>query len=95
MSAHTTETQNHWHLDKRIIIPVIISIVLGVPNAFWWANNLANRINIVERDLAKVELTTKESIRFQQEVNERMSRVEEKLIILIDLQREKIRRDSN
>lgn len=60
------ESDNHWHLDKRVPVAMIATMLLWIFSAAWWGSNLETRIVTLE------ELATK-----NQTVEARLSRIEE------------------
>lgn len=47
----TEERESDWHLDKRIPIALIITILLQTGGAIWWASSTSTRLQAVERTL--------------------------------------------
>ena len=40
---------NQWHLDKRVPIALIITILSGYAGFVWWASDMNSRVTHVER----------------------------------------------
>lgn len=38
-----------WHLDKRVPIALILTLVLQTGGLVWWASSLSERVNALER----------------------------------------------
>lgn len=47
-----TSPNEPWHLDKRVPIALIVTIVLQTAGLVWWAASLEGRLMRVERDTA-------------------------------------------
>ena len=45
------ESLEHWHLDKRIPIALIITLFAYGFTGTWWLSTLGNRMEVVERTL--------------------------------------------
>lgn len=39
----------HWVLDKRVPIAVVVTIILQTAGMVWWAANLSNRVSNLEQ----------------------------------------------
>jgi hypothetical protein len=39
----------HWHLDKRVPLALIMTIVIQTAGLVWWASSLSERVNSLER----------------------------------------------
>ena len=46
MSDDTSD--RHWHLDKRVPVALIITIVMQTIGIVWWAANLSARVDALE-----------------------------------------------
>ena len=42
----------HWHLDKRVPISLIVTILIQTAVIVWWAAGTAERINVLEKQAA-------------------------------------------
>lgn len=40
-----------WHLDKKVPLALIFTILAQTAVGFWWASNQATRLEVVERKL--------------------------------------------
>ena len=61
----------HWHLDKRVPLALIVTIVVQTAGLVWWASSLSERVNSLER--------TREATAPQAD---RLTRVEVKLEVM-------------
>lgn len=43
----TSDTR--WHLDKRVPIALIVTILVQTGGALWWAASVSERVNTLER----------------------------------------------
>ena len=43
---------NHWHLDKRVPLAIIIALVFQTFGAIWWAASMTNRVEVMEAYVA-------------------------------------------
>lgn len=41
-------TENHWHLDKRVPIAIIVSLSVQSAAIIWWAATMEARVNAIE-----------------------------------------------
>lgn len=42
------EAAEHWHLDRRVPIALILTIALQSASAIWWASSISHRVSQVE-----------------------------------------------
>jgi hypothetical protein len=45
------QDQDHWHLDRRVPIALIIAIAVQTGGFIWWASDLNARVTHVERQI--------------------------------------------
>lgn len=80
-----TGTKEPWHLDKRVPLALIFAIFGQTLLAGWFASNLANRIDTLERDVERqrlVDVQQTESIHRAERQNAAQS---EKLENILDI----------
>jgi hypothetical protein len=41
--------ETKWYLDKRVPLALILTIVIQTADLVWWASNLTERVNSLER----------------------------------------------
>jgi len=58
---------NHWHLDKRVPIALIVALALQGAGGVWWASTANERLSQVER---RLEGFADRSEMLQSEVNQ-------------------------
>lgn len=56
----TTQPENrriedHWHLDKRVPIALVIMLAVQAMTAVWWASGMDSRVATLERIAVKNE----------------------------------------
>lgn len=42
-------SREHWHLDKRVPLALIVTIFLQTAGAIWWAASMSERMDQIER----------------------------------------------
>ena len=50
-----TSSEAGWHLDKKVPITLIVTILIHLGVSIWWARGLESRLSSVERDQARQE----------------------------------------
>lgn len=55
------QTQEHWHLDKRVPIALILTIALQSGGAIWWAASVSHRIAQIESSQASSKARSERS----------------------------------
>lgn len=68
MSRKSNSDDGAWHLDKKVPIALIVSILLQTGGMVWWAASATERLNALER---KADVVAPQA--------ERLARVETKL----------------
>ena len=47
--ADQIKTQDGWHLDRRVPISLIVTILLQTAGLVWWASGVENRVAALEK----------------------------------------------
>lgn len=61
-----TKQKEHWHLDKRVPVALIVTMASWIVTTVWWASALDNRVAVLEKMALK-----------NQSVESRLARIEE------------------
>lgn len=56
MSKEDEREADRWHLDKRVPIALILTIIFQTATGVWWASQISGRVDVAERDLRRVEV---------------------------------------
>lgn len=43
------DDETRWHLDRRVPLALILTIVIQTAGLVWWASSLSERVNSLER----------------------------------------------
>lgn len=54
-----------WHLDKRVPIALIVTIIMQTGGALWWAASQSERVNYIERSVIASEPIKGQIIRLE------------------------------
>ncbi len=46
------DADRHWHLDKKIPVAIIVTIMVQTAGGIWWAASVNARVNQIEASLA-------------------------------------------
>lgn len=46
---HSMEADAHWHLDKRVPVAIILTLLLQTGGIIWWAASATERISNLEK----------------------------------------------
>jgi H+/gluconate symporter-like permease len=68
-----------WHLDKRIPVALIITIMTGYTGGVIWVSNLSNRIDLQDQTLSRIENEVEKRSTAASDASNRIIRIEEKL----------------
>lgn len=49
------EVSSNWHLDKKVPITLIVTLIVQSATIVWWARGIEARVYAVEKDQAKQE----------------------------------------
>ena len=58
-------TDNQWHLDRRVPLAMILTIALQTFAAIWWASGLSSRVGYLESQYANLSPQAGQIIRLQ------------------------------
>ncbi len=97
MTENIHPDENHWHLDKRVPVALILAIMVQTIGAVWWAASLSARVDALERDWARFaavaarlrvqeDRQTRADVRLQS-LYDRLERIDRKLDMLLERQR--------
>ena len=51
--ADQYDPKEPWHLDRRVPIALIVTIIVQTAALGWWAATLTGRVDVLERDLER------------------------------------------
>lgn len=54
--ANSDPASAGWHLDKRVPLALIITIIGQTAGAFWWASNISSRVTTLEGAISQMSL---------------------------------------
>lgn len=54
MAVQDRRTDDHWSLDKKIPVAMLLAMVFQCGTAIWWISALNSRVNELERGADKV-----------------------------------------
>lgn len=63
MSEETNDSK--WHVDKRIPLALILTIVVQTGAGIWWISSLSERVNSLERDTLKTAPQAERIVRLE------------------------------
>lgn len=78
---------SEWHLDKRVPIALIITIIMQSMAAVWWAATMQSRMEALEKMLSSQASTESRLVRLEQVTTMQtrtMERIENKLDRVIE-----------
>jgi hypothetical protein len=52
MATNPSTEDGNWHLDKRVPIALILTVLVQTGGILWWAASLSERVNVLERHQA-------------------------------------------
>ena len=81
------EDREPWHLDKKVPIALIVTILFQIGATLWWASKLDGRLATVERHTMEVADHPARIVRleaFRDDLCRRLDRIEAKLDRLVE-----------
>jgi len=69
----------NWHLDKRVPVALIVTIVMQTIGIVWWAASISARVEVLERRLDEARHNQSRIVRLeanQNAVYQRLDRIE-------------------
>ena len=82
---HTDYEKEPWHLDKRVPIALILTIMLQSGAAVWFAASLSFRVDILERDVDRERVVNGQQSAAIHQIENGAARLDEKLDSIITL----------
>ncbi len=62
------EADRHWHLDKRVPIALIVTIVIQTGGMAWWASNLSTRVDLLEKQHTSITPNVERIVRLETQI---------------------------
>jgi tRNA A-37 threonylcarbamoyl transferase component Bud32 len=76
----TTDPANeNWHLDKRIPLALIVTMMLQFGGGIWWLSQIQFRVEQQGSDIKRLETTMSSTQVDRNSLDNRITRIEEKL----------------
>ncbi len=75
---------NHWHLDKRVPIALIVTIMLQCGAGIWWGATMAARLDNQERRIESLENRGQKMSESFSNMNNQMSRLDERMTAMLE-----------
>ena len=75
----TVRDDQRWHLDRRVPIALIVTIVMQTIGIVWWAASISARVDVLERRLEEARHNQSRIVRLeanQNAVYQRLDRIE-------------------
>lgn len=79
MQTNAAKSSESWHLDKRVPITLIATIVLQTSGILWWASKIDHRVGVAENDIAVLKRHEEEDRRDAKRVDIALERLATKL----------------
>lgn len=70
------EEQNDWHLDKKVPLSLIFTILLQTIAVVWFGAKMDSRVETLERSDLRHEKDIEKFSQYHEESRDRMSRIE-------------------
>ncbi len=79
MSDPVQRPAGHWHLDRRVPVALIATLVLQTIGVVWWAATISARVDAIERRLFEMQGFSARLARLEERqlaVGDRLERIE-------------------
>ena len=63
--------EKHWHLDRRVPIAVIVTLLLQSAAALVWAGSAAERLSVLETRAARIDEMVERTARLEERARTR------------------------
>ena len=73
------QDDRHWHLDRRVPVALIVTIVMQTIGIVWWAASISARVDVLEARLRDTRHNQNRIVRLeanQNAVYQRLDRIE-------------------
>ena len=77
--SRNIESERHWHLDRRVPVALIVTIIMQTIGIVWWAASISARVDVLERRLEETRTNQSRIVRLeanQSAVYQRLDRIE-------------------
>jgi hypothetical protein len=74
-----TTPSEHWHLDRRVPIALILSLVIQTSAIIWWASSINERVATNSQKVAILDTRTENMRGVAQEQAVQLGRIEEQI----------------
>lgn len=81
-------TTEPWHLDKRVPLALIVTLLVQTAGIVWWAAGMEHRVSEHQRRIASLEQFDVQSSSEARRVSELLARLDERLTTQTELLRE-------
>lgn len=79
--------ESRWHLDKRVPIALIVTLIIQTGGAIWWASSIASRVSSLEERVITAADQPGRIIKLETQIDNLtrlMGRIEDKLDKVLD-----------
>lgn len=83
----TVPSKDHWSLDKKVPIALVITIIIQTLGIAWWAATLSSQVNYLESRVTKAEGIIEREAVSTRLASDRLIRVEEGVKALLEFAR--------
>jgi tRNA A-37 threonylcarbamoyl transferase component Bud32 len=78
-NEHSDPATEQWHLDKRIPLALIVTMMLQFGGGIWWLSQIQFRVEQQGSDIQRLETTLSSTQVDRNGLDNRITRIEEKL----------------
>ncbi len=76
---NTSQDDRHWHLDRRVPVALIMTLIVQTIGVVWWAATISARVDAIERRLFEMQGFSARLARLEERqlaVSDRLERIE-------------------
>lgn len=74
------DEQGAWHLDRKVPVAIILSLVVQTAGLVWWAASLSGRQDEHSRRISQLEAADARQATESQRVSEALARMDERML---------------
>lgn len=71
-----TDDDQHWHIDRRVPVVLVLTLLVQFGGAVWWARGAEERIAALERRVSEVSQDSRSASSSFSDLKDRVTRIE-------------------
>jgi hypothetical protein len=87
MNDQSASEKEHWVVDKKIPVALVITLLVQTGGVIWWSSQLNSRVNMIEERNLKLEIEIGKLKDNGGEIRERFAKAETTMLAFVETTR--------